>query len=163
MDELEQVLREHAKRYPLMQPTDAVKLIYQNEFGGGHVIRDEQNCLNYIHREYESVEKNLTMPLYENIGNGIVRVNLAAVKPEDLDQLGKDFIRSAAEHKGNLDSFLRKLEVLKKLTAEGVFSFSINDLDDYLAEYEKTGFPAVSHSSEYRESYKPAYRIVLRE
>lgn len=163
MEELERIRRKHAKRYPLMQPTDAVKLIYQNEFGGGHVIRDEQNCLNYLHREYESVEKNLTMPLYENIGNGIVRVNLAAVKPEDLDQLGKDFIRSAAEHKGNLDSFLRKLEVLKKLTAEGVFSFSINDLDDYLAEYEKTGFPAVSHSSEYRESYKPAYRIVLRE
>lgn len=163
MEELERIPREHAKRYPLMQPTDAVKLIYQNEFGGGHVIRDEQNCLNYLHREYESVEKNLTMPLYENIGNGIVRVNLAAVKPEDLDQLGKDFIRSAAEHKGNLDSFLRKLEVLKKLTVEGVFSFSINDLDDYLAEYEKTGFPAVSHSSEYRESYKPAYRIVLRE
>lgn len=163
MEELEKVLREHAKRYPLMQPTDAVKLIYQNEFGGGHLIRDEEACLNYLRKEYETVEKNLTMPLYENIGNGIVRVNLAAVKPEDLDQLGKDFIRSAAEHKGNLDSFLRKLEVLKKLTAEGVFSFSINDLDDYLAEYEKTGFPAVSHSSEYRESYKPAYRIVLRE
>ena len=25
MEELEQILREHAKRYPLMQPTDAVK------------------------------------------------------------------------------------------------------------------------------------------
>lgn len=163
MEELERILREHAKRYPLMQPTDAVKLIYQNEFGGGHLIRDEQAVLNYLRKEYESVEENPTMPLYEDIGNGIVRVNLAAVKPEDLVQLGNDFIRSAAEHKGNLDSFLRKLEVLKKLTAEGVFSFSINDLDAYLAEYEKTGFPAVSHSSEYRESYKPAYRIVLRE
>ena len=50
-EELEQILREHAKRYPLMQPTDAVKLIYQNEFGGGHLIRDEQACLNYLRRE----------------------------------------------------------------------------------------------------------------
>lgn len=162
MEELEKILREHIKRYPLMQPTDAVKLIYQNEFGGGHLIRDKEACLNYLRREYESVEKDPTMPLYEDIGNGIVRVNLAAVKPEELEQLGKEFIRSAV-HKGNMDSFLCKLAVLKTLTAEGVFSFSINDLDAYLVEYKKAGFPAVSHSSEYRESYKPAYRIVLRE
>lgn len=162
MEELEKILREHVKRYPLMQPTDAVKLIYQNEFGGGHLIRDEEACLNYLRREYESVEKDPTMPLYEDIGNGIVRVNLAAVKPEELEQLGKEFIRSAV-HKGNMDSLLCKLAVLKTLTAEGVFSFSINDLDAYLVEYKKAGFPAVSHSSEYRESYKPAYRIVLRE
>ena len=161
MEELERILREHAKRYPLMQPTDAVKLIYQNEFGGGHLIRDEQTCLNYLHREYESVEKKLTMPLYENIGNGIVRVNLAAVKPEDLDQLGKDFIRSAAERKGNLDSFLCKLKVLKKLTVQGVFGFESNELDVYLMEYEKAGYPLVSHSPEYHIIYKPAYRVIL--
>ena len=35
MEELDQILREHAMRYPKMQSTDAVKLIYQNEFGGG--------------------------------------------------------------------------------------------------------------------------------
>ena len=82
MEELEQILREHAKRYPLMQPTDAIKLIYQNEFGGGHLIRDEEACLNYLRREYTSVAKDPTVPLYEDIGNGIIRVNLAAVKPK---------------------------------------------------------------------------------
>ena len=93
-------------RYPLMQPTDAVKLTYQNEFGGGHLIRDEQAVLNYLRREYESVEKDPTMPLYEDMGNGIVRVNLAAIKPEELEQLGKEFIRSAAEHTGSMERFL---------------------------------------------------------
>lgn len=162
MEELEQILREHAKRYPIMQPTDAVKLIYQNEFGGGHLIRDEQACLNYLCREYESVEKDASIPLYEDIGNGIVRVNLAAVKEDNLEQLGKDFIRSAAEHKGNLDSFRRKLEELERLTAEGVFSFGNCELGIYLAEYEKAGYPVVSHSTEYRESYRPAYRIICK-
>ena len=109
MEELKAILITHAKRYPLMQPTDAVKLIYQNEFGGGHLIRDEQACLNYLRREYASVEKGPTVPLYEDIGNGIVRVNLAAVKPEDLEQLGQNFIASAAKHKGTLDDFLNKL------------------------------------------------------
>ena len=37
MDELGIVLRQHAGRYRLMEPTDAVKLIYQNEFGGGNM------------------------------------------------------------------------------------------------------------------------------
>ena len=36
MDALEQILQDHARKYPKMEPTDAVKLIYQNEFGGGH-------------------------------------------------------------------------------------------------------------------------------
>ena len=162
MEELERILLEHAKRYPLMQPTDAVKLIYQNEFGGGHLIRDEQACLNYLRREYTSVAKDPTVPLYEDIGNGIIRVNLAAVKPEDLEQLGRAFIDSAAKHKGTMDRFLNKLEVLRKLANEGVFNFDTNALNAYLSEYEAAGYPAVSHSPEYRQAYKPAYRIIRK-
>ena len=160
MEELRAILSAHAKRYPLMQPTDAVKLIYQNEFGGGHLIRDEEACLNYLRREYATLEKDPTAALYEDIGNGIVRVNLAAVKPEDLEQLGRDFIRSAAKHKGTLDSFLNKLEVLRILTAEGVFAFVLDALNTYLSEYKAAGYPAVSHSEQYRQAYKSAYRII---
>ena len=53
------------------------------------------------------MEKSATKPLYEDIGNGIVRVNLAAVKEADLEQLGTDFIRSAAGHESNLDIMTR--------------------------------------------------------
>ena len=162
MEELEQILREHAKRYPLMQPCDAVKLIYQNEFGGGHLIRDEQACLNYLRREYADLEKDPTAPMYEDIGNGIVRVNLAAVREEDLEQLGQDFIASAAKHKGTLDRFLTKQEVLQTLTTEGVFAVDLDALNTYLSEYEAAGYPAVSHSPEYRQAYNPAYRVILR-
>ena len=162
MEELEQILREHAKRYPLMQPCDAVKLIYQNEFGGGHLIRDEQACLNYLRRECADLEKDPSAPMYEDIGNGIVRVNLAAVRDEALEQLGQDFIASAAKHKGTLDSFLNKLGVLHKLTTAGVFSFDLDALNAYLSEYKAAGYPAVSHSPEYRQAYNPAYRVILR-
>ena len=162
MEELRAILIAHAKRYPLMQPTDAVKLIYQNEFGGGHLIRDEEACLNYLRREYADLEKNPTAPLYEDIGNGIVRVNLAAVKPEDLEQLGRAFIDSAAKHKGTMDRFLNKLEVLRKLANEGVFNFDTNALSSYLTEYKAASYPAVSHSPEYRQAYNPAYRVILR-
>ena len=163
MEELERILREHAKRYPLMQPTDAVKLIYQNEFGGGHLIWDEEACLNYLRREYADLEKDPTVPLYEDIGNGIIRVNLAAIEPEDLERLGRAFIDSAARHKGSLDSFLNKLKALETLTEEGVFPFDTNALSVYLSEYNAAGYPVVSHSPDYRAFYKPAYRIMLFE
>ena len=159
--ELETILKSHAKRYPLMQPRDAVKLIYQNEFGGGHLIQDEHACLNHLRQEYADLVKDPTAPLYEDIGNGIVRVNLAALKEEDLEQLGQDFIASAAKHKGMLESFLNKLKVLETLTEEGVFTFDTNTLTAYLSEYKAAGYPAVSHSEQYRQAYKPSYRIIL--
>ena len=160
MEALKKILLTHAARYPQMEPTDAVKLIYQNEFGGGHMIRDEEACMNYLRREYESVRKDPNMPLHEPIGNGIVRVNLAAVKPEDLEQLGRDFIRSAAEHIGSPERFLQKLELLRQVTEAGCFSFGMEELESYLSEYKDAGYPAVSHSQVYRQQYHPAYRIV---
>ena len=162
MEELKDILIAHARRYPLMHPCDAVKLIYQNEFGGGHLIRDKQAVLNYLRREYESVEKDSAMPLYEDIGNGIVRVNLAAVKPEDLDQLGRDFIRSAAEHTGTRERLLQKLDVLRQLTEAGHFGFGMIEMESYLSEYIKSGCPMVSHSEQYRQNYAPAYRIIKK-
>ncbi len=161
MEELKAILIAHAKRYPLMQPTDAVKLIYQNEFGGGHLVRDEQACLNYLRREYDSITKDTNIPLYEKIGNGIIRVNLAAVKPEDLEQFGRAFICSAAEHTGSMDRFLQKLNVLCQLTTEGIFSFGTQELEVSLSEYKRAGCPMVSHSDTFRKNYHPAYRIIL--
>ena len=163
MFELERILRQHADCYPLMQPTDAVKLIYQNEFGGGHLIRDEESCLGYLRREYAALEKDASAPIAEEIGNGIVRVNLAAVQAQDLERLGNVFIRSAMDHTGTLDSFLQKLEVLRQLTREGVFCFDMQGLEAYLCAYEKAGYPMVSHSKTYRQHYRPAYRVVLEK
>jgi hypothetical protein len=62
-----------------MQPTDAVKLIYQNEFGGGHLIRDEAQCLARLQQEYDAVPQSDILPLAEPIGNNMVRVHLAAL------------------------------------------------------------------------------------
>ena len=164
MKELIQILKAHAARYPGMEPTDAVKLIYQNEFGGGHLIRDEAACLAYLRREYDSTPKSPSLPLWEDIGNGIVRVNLAALAENayPLDKLGQDFIRSAREHTGTVPSFEEKLTVLRALTEAGIFSFSLAELDAYLTEYRAAGFPPVSHSPRYRAAYAPAYRVIRK-
>ena len=162
MNTLSEILKIHAARYPKMQPTDAVKLIYQNEFGGGHLIKDEQACLAYLQKEYEATEKDASIPSWEDIGNGIVRVHLAPLPERDLAGLGQAFIRSAQKHRGSLPGFLKKLDILRELTKAGVFSFNSEQLNAYLAEYEAMGYPAVSHSDPYREAYHPAYRIVCK-
>lgn len=41
----------HLAAYPLMRPEDAYKLAYQSEFGGGHMVTDEQESLLRIERE----------------------------------------------------------------------------------------------------------------
>ena len=57
---------------------------------------------------------------------------------------------------------MNKLEVLHKLTTEGVFTFDVNALKTDLSEYKAAGYPAVSHSPEYRQAYKPSYRVILK-
>lgn len=160
MKELETILRGHAQRYPLMEPTDAVKLIYQNEFGGGHLIRDPEAVRQFLHREYEAIAKDPAQPRLEPIGNGLVRVNLGSLNETELDALAADFIRSAAVHRGTQLRFLEKLELLRRLTAAGIFRFDSRSLSRYLEDYALAGYPIVSHSAAYRAAYRPAYRII---
>ena len=56
MDRIKDVCLEHAKRYVKMQPQDAVKLVFQSEFGGGHLISDEQASINYLIEEARGVD-----------------------------------------------------------------------------------------------------------
>lgn len=163
METLEQVLRRHARKYPMMQPKDAVKLIYQNVFGGGHLIRDPAICRNVLQREYENTLQDSHAPLLESIGNGLVRVMLNAIDSSNysIQQLADDFIRSSEAHKGNLNGFLTKLDILRKVTDSGAFGFTLEELEAYLEEYKRMGYPMVSHSEQYRQAYNPAYRIVL--
>ena len=103
--EIIEILKTQAIKYPKMTPQDAVKLIYQNEFGGGHLIRDKEFVLKRLLNEYEAAEKSKKEEKYEEIGNNIIRVNLKALSKEELENLCDCFILSAQIHKGNILSF----------------------------------------------------------
>ena len=159
------ILLAHARRYPQMEPTDAVKLLYQSEFGGGHLIRDEKACLDRLTEEYRATPQSRDIPLTEDIGNGIVRVNLAALDANGVtpEQLGRVFLHSSAQVRGTEAAFREKLALLQELTAAGAMPFSQDALEAYLTDYEAAGFPPVSHSETYRKNYHPAYRVVQME
>lgn len=160
MNNLVNLLRSHAARYPKMEPSDVVKLLYQHEFGGGHMVRDPESCLQFLRREFAATCRNPDALKYEDIGNGRIRVYLAALTEAEMEQLGLDFLRDSQLQKGTLESFLEKLEVLRQLAGEGVFAFDQQSLEEYLDAYAAAGYPMVSHSEAYRAAYHPAYRVI---
>lgn len=162
--ELRAVLAAHARRYPVMTPRDAVKLIYQNEFGGGHMIDDPAQSLARLRAERAALPPGSAAPLWEDIGNGMVRIMLAGLDRADypLEALNRDFVRSAALRRGNMEAFLEKLGLLRQMAEEGAFGFSAGELEGYLADYTAAGCPPVSHSEAYRAACRPAYRVVCR-
>ena len=127
-----ETLRAHALKYPAMAPQDAVKLLYQHEFGGGHLIADPVRSLNRLRGEYAAAPHDPSLPLAEDIGNGLVRVQLSALDEKEypLESLNRDFVRSAQIHRGGMDAFLEKLEVLRLLAEEEAFGFSAGELED---------------------------------
>ena len=162
--ELCRVLIDHVKRYPLMEPCDAVKLIFQNEFGGEHLLTEPSATLAWLRAEWASTPYDPDVLPVEDIGNGMVRVALAALKlTEDaLRTLNRDFLRSAQVPMGRRKTFLSKLDALCMLAEEKVFSFTRQELEAYLEHYISVGCGPLSHSPSYREAYRPAYRVVKR-
>ena len=56
MEELAQIMRLHAEKYPGMKPQDCIKLLYQNTWGGGHMIADPEKSLAYLKQELAEVK-----------------------------------------------------------------------------------------------------------
>lgn len=164
MNDLREIIEQHAIKYPLMQPCDAVKLIYQNEFGGGHLILDSNKSLEYLHREYKTIVQSKDDLLFDNIGNGIVRINLSAIDANNLSlkTLNEIFVLSSNSIHGSEESFLEKLKLLKEETIKGIFRFTLQVLQSYLTDYINSGITPVSHSIEYKKAYNPAYRVVMK-
>ena len=163
IDALIKILKEHASRYPLMEPTDAVKLVYQQVMGGGHMIADPQVSLRRLKAELEETPPDF-VPLTEEIGNGLVRLNLSAMESAGLspEAVNRIFVESANQIRGSREAMLKGLDALRTVCAGGAFSFTDEALEAYLADYAERDYPVVSHSESYREAYAPAYRVVKK-
>lgn len=162
--ELYHILLDHAKRYPLMEPCDAVKLVFQNEFGGEHLICEPNATLAWLRAERAATPNDPDAAPVEEIGNGMVRVALATLEFTEraLRVLNRDFFRSAQIHVGRRKTFLSKLDTLRMLAEEKVFAFTRQELEGYLERYISAGCCPLSHSPTYRAAYRPAYRVVKR-
>ncbi|MBR0134972.1 MAG: hypothetical protein IJM18_02125 [Clostridia bacterium] len=148
------------EKYPLSQPQDIVKLLYQSEFGPAHAVSDPEAALDRLRREYASVKQEEGL-LMEYIGNGYARLDLKRLDHNGVtpEQAAEWFVKSAAPAGGKA-AFEKKL---RRLAAESLMNELIPALAPYIAEYIKAGCPAVHHSEEYRRAYSPAYRVIRAE
>ena len=84
MNTKEVLLKQHGL-YPKMEIQDMVKLIYQIEFAGGHLVKDEKESLKRLITEHRfakrcSVNKKIHHSMFEEIGNSLCRLHLAPLK-----------------------------------------------------------------------------------
>ncbi len=168
MTNFHEILKTHINRYPLMEPCDAVKLIYQATFGPGHMVPDEDTAYERILSEYDRCRHDEVHMYTESLGE-TTRIYLNSEYTEaELRIISKMFFASAAYFNKSYDSadearkteFESRLGILEEMCRGGKFSFTSAALESYLKSYCAAGFPVVSHSDTYRNAYSPAYRVV---
>lgn len=164
--DLKSVLIRHQELYPEMQIQDAVKLVYQNEFAGGHLIRNEEGSLRRLLDECAAIEqigrRLMAGSHFVDIGNGLCRLDLSvlqdyAINPSTVNRF---FIHTAKSVGGSIPGFEQKLDVLRQCCRDGDLPYPAGELEAYLDAYRSRGYPPVSHSEIYKTAYSPAYRVV---
>ncbi len=172
--ELTRLLNTHLQRRPRMQAQDCYKLLYQREFGCGHLAPTLETAVAGLQSEaVQAAELNGTAQLAERaadntlpgtaepIGNGLCRIYLDGVwSKEALRLLGRIFCASARTHAGDSARFAAALRLLAHW-AQGVLpGTELLALQQIQSTAAANGFFAVHHSQAYRDAYAPHYRVV---
>ena len=146
-----------------MEIRDLVKLIYQSEFGGGHMIANPQMSLNRIQEEYHSLKPEAldVSSVVENIGDGLSRIYLSCLDhgiPAEV--LNEMFVHSANNKKGSVAGLEEKIELIIYMCHNKELSYNVDEVIDFFETWKQDGYPAMSHSETYRQNYHPAYRVI---
>lgn len=160
---LQEILQDLQRQYPLARLSDYVKLIYQNEFGCGHLVTDPARALEQLRAECATAQRGAR--LFESVGNGCRRVYLRnalelGASPRLLHRM---MLASAQKTHGTEEGLLQKLLLLQQLCDTSRLPFSGGLCRLYLSNYEAAGCPALHHSDAYRAAYAPAYRLIFGE
>ena len=161
------ILEQHIARYPEMELTDAFKLVFQSEFGAGHLISDKEKALEYLKQEWEGAcppfasEKD--KPMAEDIGGGFIRLNFRQAKNENIPLaiVNQLFMSSAEKPCGSLGGFKERLQALERLVWEKKTPFSMEAFGEMRKNYMSLGrIEPFGHTEKYRANYSPSYRLI---
>lgn len=157
---LRALLLRHAEMYPLSEPTDYIKLLYQGEFGGGHLITDAQMPMKYLKAEMETIADD-DRSAFDEIGGGLLRMHLSAVRPLGLrsETVARLFMQTCTP-RGSIERLREKLDVFLTLCEKESLLPDADMAAEAIAAYRAVGCPATHHSQRYREAYRAAYRLV---
>lgn len=159
-------IEKQMETYPKSRLLDIYKSCFQDYMGAEHLVPNRQVVEKYLNEELSSVSLGQLLPwYYEHCGvdGRYVRVSLRTVKEGVIsDELLLDaFIRGANKETPSLGEWKERWRkiigvieqmnlVLPRYDADKLFIDSILSIGKY----------AISHSPDYREAYRPHYRIV---
>ena len=156
--------------YPKSRLLDIYKSCFQDFMGAEHLVSDRQRVKAYLDEELQTTTLDELLPWYYEpcgVEGRYLRVSIRAVK-ENL--ITDDLL---------LDAFIRSADPDKRPTVEswrdrwGMMIAVIDRMELRLPHYQQdrafidsvlsVGRYAISHSPDYRDAYRPHYRIVERE
>lgn len=148
--------------HPYSQPQDYIKLIFQSEFGPGHLIADASYSKKRLVDEWETV-KNLPAEEHQDIGGGYVRLCIKGIDSQQLEAINNAFFTSANEKSGSETGFKEKINLFLAMAEEGVFTFDFSTAKEAVDNYMSGGIRPTSHTKIYHSHYTPAYRVVNKK
>ena len=158
------IIRSHALRYPLMECTDIYKLIYQAAMGSAHRVRSIDSAREFFNEEISNIGSGPVEPVVDIIAydGSVCRINIRPYLQAGYssDKLIEMFCRTAEEFTGSTTKLELYCWWILRMKASGLLTVNIQDIDQYLTEMAESGYPAVHHSSVYRDSYSPSYRVI---
>lgn len=156
---IETILRDHLSRYPAMQIQDVYKLLHQAALGSEHAVSNSESARKWLTRELAEMGEGPTEPLFDPISPGgeIARVHLRPFigAGHNPDVLLDAFICTANEYHGNVRQFEKFWQAV-----ETTAIFPIDKTNEFFQSMKAQNFPAVHHSPEFEQLYRPAYRVV---
>ena len=159
-----EILWEHRNRYPLMEPQDYGKLIFQSVFGPEHMVANRQMVWEYMVEEFSGMTQDALPQVSEDIGNGLCRFPLCACSSMEAAELLTDlFVLTAKEGGGTSEEEKDRLREELRDKLELVKALEIPGMEAWAQQWREKGYPAVHHSKAYNEAYHPHYRLLRKE
>lgn len=150
----------HCKAYPALQIEDIFKYLFHSTMGCEHLVSDADAAMRYMQSEYAAM-REATDPRIDELDGAYSRVHLGVLsqglRPETLAKL---FCLSAKHEPNGKMLLAQKLEIARALIEDGTLPLELAEFDRKLAAWRDADFPAVHHSSAFREHYHPAYRVL---
>jgi hypothetical protein len=159
-----QLLGQHCERYPQMQLADIYKLLHQAAMGPGHMVAGTEQVRAKLDEELRALSPGPTDPLLDPISpdGQLVRVHLRpyVAAGHDIDTLATALVETAQRHRPAADRLAKFCGCLGDLAEAGGIPFARAEVEPFMLKLQAEAFPVVHHSTNYREAYRPAYRVV---
>ena len=155
--------------YPKSRLLDIYKSCFQDFMGAEHLVSDRQRVKAYLDEELYTTSLDDLMPWYYEpcgVEGRYVRVSIRTIKENLLseDLLLDAFVRSAnTSERPSVASWRDKWhEIMGTIDQMGLCLPQYQQDREFIDSILSVGKYAISHSPEYREAYRPHYRIVER-